>query len=142
MSSNGCPLERHRLHNRAHATFDEARRLTITGMDNGGTGILAASPWVLLLFFAPSRRFTLLAWAMIAGFAVALLFYHSNGLSQYNTQRYALDWLPAALLLLAMVFHRGTVRGGWIDVFKLLVVWGMVLNLVTVAVLAWTRGGV
>jgi hypothetical protein len=122
-----------------HANFDEARKLSVTGMDSGGTGILAASPWLLLMFLAPLRRLTLFIWVVIAGFATVLLFYHSNGFSQFNTQRYVLDWLPAALLVLAMVFQRGTAKGGWVDVLKLLVLWGMFLNVATVAVLALTR---
>ena len=52
-----------------------------------------------------------------------------------------LDWLPAALIMLAFVFHRTMARSGWLDMFKLLVVWGMVLNVVTVAVLALSHGG-
>lgn len=124
-----------------HAEFSDARKLTITGLDNGGVGILAASPWLLFLFFVPLRRFTLFAWMLIAGFVITLLFYHSNGFSQYNTQRYVLDWLPVALVMLAIVFNQGMAKGGWIDVLKPLVVWGMVLNLVTVAVIALNHTG-
>lgn len=124
-----------------HVDFDAARKLTITSLDNGGSSVLAASPWLLFLFFTPLRRFAVAGWMLIAGFVVTLLFYHSNGFSQYNTQRYILDWLPVALVMLAMVFHRGTAKGGWVDMLKLLVIWGLVLNVVTVGVLAITHGG-
>lgn len=124
-----------------HVDFAEPGRLAITGLDSGGASILSASPWLLFLFFAPFRRFTAFAWLLIAGFTATLLFYHSNGFSQYNTQRYVLDWLPAALLMLASVFHRGMAKGGWVDMLRLLVAWGLALNVVTVAVLALTHSG-
>jgi hypothetical protein len=124
-----------------HVEFSGPQMLSVSGLDSGGASILAASPWLLFLFFAPARRFTAFALLLIAGFAITLLFYHSNGFSQYNTQRYVLDWLPAALLLLGLVFHRGVAKGGWIDMLKLLVTWGLALNVVTVVVLALTRSG-
>ncbi len=118
-------------------TFDAAKKLTITGLDNGGTSVLAASPWLLFLAFTPWRRMALFCLAIIVGFVVLLLFYHSNGFSQYNTQRYILDWLPAALLMLALAKDKLSEHK---DVLALLVVWGMALNVVTVAVLALTVG--
>lgn len=118
-----------------HITFDPIAKLTMTGMDNGGTGVLAASPWLLFLAFTPWRRMALLCLALIVGFSTLLLFYHSNGFSQYNTQRYILDWLPAALLMLAMAKDRLAAHR---DVLALLVLWGMALNVVTVVVLALT----
>ncbi|MFN3225869.1 MAG: hypothetical protein ACE360_06410 [Hyphomicrobiales bacterium] len=118
-------------------TFDAAKKLTITGLDNGGTSVLAASPWLLFLAFTPWRRLALFCLLIIAGFATLLLFYHSNGFTQYNTQRYILDWLPAALLMLALAKDKLAEHK---DVLALLVLWGMALNVVTVAVLALTVG--
>ena len=40
-----------------HAQFAEPQQLRLTGLDSGGASILAASPWLLLLFFTPLRRF-------------------------------------------------------------------------------------
>lgn len=116
-------------------TFDATKKLTMTGLDNGGTSVLAASPWLLFLAFTPWRRMALFCLLIIAGFATLLLFYHSNGFSQYNTQRYILDWLPAALLMLALAKDRLAEHK---DVLALLVLWGMALNVVMVAVLALT----
>lgn len=124
-----------------HADFAGPQKIAISGLDSGGASILAASPWLLFLFFTPLRRVTAICWVLIAGLTVSLLFYHSNGFSQYNTQRYVLDWLPAALLMLALVFHRSMARSGWADMLKLLVAWGLVLNVVTVAVLALSHSG-
>jgi len=69
--------------------------------------------------------------AVIAGIT---LFYHSNGFSQYNAQRYALDWLPLLLVFLPACFAR-------LDptLMRVLVLWAMTLNLVTLAVLQVTR---
>lgn len=117
-----------------HADFTGVTRLTLGGMDNAGSAVLAASPWLLLLFFAPKGRVQILALAMIVCFSVALLFYHSNGFSQYNVQRYMLDWLPAALLLLAPTLTRTR-----LEIFRLLVAWGVALNVATVVVLTLTR---
>jgi hypothetical protein len=117
-----------------HAEFAPPDGLRITGLDPGGTSILAASPWLLFLFFTPLRRTTVMAALLVLGFALALLFYHSNGFSQYNTQRYALDWMPAALLMLA-----AGLRLDHLPMLRLLVTWGIVLNVATVAVLALTH---
>ena len=119
-----------------HADFTGPARLTLGDLDNAGTAILAASPWLLLLFFARLRRVELFALLLIAGFSVVLLFYHSNGFSQYNAQRYMLDWLPAALLVLAPVLTQSR-----LEIFRLLVTWGVVLNAAMVAVLALTKSG-
>ncbi len=119
-----------------HADFTGPMRLTLGGLDDAGAAVLAASPWLLLLFFTRLGRVELTALLLIAGFAAALLFYHSNGFSQYNAQRYMLDWLPAALLLLASALTQARLES-----FRLLVTWGIVLNVATVAVLALTKSG-
>ena len=117
-----------------HAGFTGIMRLNLGGMDDAGSAVLAASPWLLLLFFAPKGRVQILAFLLIVGFSVTLLFYHSNGFSQYNVQRYMLDWLPAALLLLAPALTQAR-----LDIFRLLVTWGVALNVATVLVLALTK---
>lgn len=117
-----------------HAEFGAPDLVRLTGLDQGGTSILAASPWLILLFFAPANRLTAAAAIMVVGFTVTLLFYHSNGFTQYNVQRYCLDWLPAALLILAPLLTAE--RLVW---SRLLILWGMTLNVATVAVLAATR---
>lgn len=119
-----------------HVEFAPPQQVAISGLDPAGTSILAASPWLLLLFFARCNRFAVLVLAMIAGFTALLMFYHSNGFSQYNVQRYALDWLPAALLVVAPALTARRLE--WL---RLLVVWGLVLNVATVVVLALTKSG-
>ena len=119
-----------------HAEFAPPMKVALSGMDNGGSAVLAASPWLLLLFFAQPRRVEMIGLLLIVGFTAVLMFYHSNGFTQYNVQRYMLDWLPAALLMLAPVLTRSR-----FDIFRLLVAWGVVLNVATVVVLALTKAG-
>src|SRR5690606_26102466 len=101
------------------------------GLDAAGTAILAASPFVLFAFFAPMRRPVLIGIATILVIAVPTLFYHSNGYSQYNVQRYALDWLPVVFYLLALAVSEKDIRG-----LALLVTYGIGLNLATMTFLA------
>lgn len=118
-----------------HAEFAGTQRVALSGLDDAGTSVLAASPWLLYAALAPLRRDLVVCLALVVGMAAALLLYHSNGYSQYNAQRYALDWLPAALLVLLAALRR--LRG---ELFPLLVAWAMALNVATVATLALTKG--
>ncbi|MDP2120941.1 MAG: hypothetical protein Q8K28_13665 [Hoeflea sp.] len=84
-----------------------------------------------MLFFTPMNRRTAASGLLVAGLIAAMLFYHSNGFTQYNVQRYMLDWLPAALVMLAYAVPRHTT-----PLFPLAVLWGMGLNAVTLATMA------
>lgn len=113
-----------------HIDFGGTYTTKIMGVDSFGTSILAASPFLLLLAFVQRHRITFIGVATAAAICGITLFYHSNGFSQYNVQRYALDWLPIAMLLLAP-----TVRSEWRGILAVLVGYAMVLNLVTMAAL-------
>ncbi len=113
-----------------HVEFGGPYVTRITGVDSFGTSILAASPFLLLLAFVQRHRITFVGVLTVAAICGITLFYHSNGFSQYNVQRYALDWLPIAMLLLAP-----TVRQEWRAILAVLVGYAMVLNLVTMAAL-------
>lgn len=113
-----------------HVEFGGTYTTRIVGVDDFGTSILAASPFLLLLVFVQRHRIAIIG-ALIAAIICGItLFYHSNGFSQYNVQRYALDWLPIAMLLLAP-----TVRSEWRAILAVLVGYAMVLNLVTMVAL-------
>lgn len=114
-----------------HLEFGGNSMVDPVGLDAAGTAILAASPFVLFAFFAPMRRPVLIGIATILVIAVPTLFYHSNGYSQYNVQRYALDWLPIVFYLLALALSEKDIRG-----LALLVTYGIGLNLATMAFLA------
>ncbi|WMT91604.1 hypothetical protein [Pelagibacterium sp. H642] len=114
-----------------HLKFGGNSMVDPVGLDAAGTAILAASPFVLFAFFAPMRRPVLIGIATILVIAVPTLFYHSNGYSQYNVQRYALDWLPIIFYLLALAVSEKDIRG-----LALLVTYGIGLNLATMTFLA------
>jgi hypothetical protein len=118
-----------------HAEFTGAKSLTLTGLDHFGTALLAGSPWLFAALLArPDRRLAVCG-ATALGIAGITLFYHSNGFSQYNAQRYALDWLPLLLVFIPTCFARlnPTVMRG-------LVIYGLGLNVVMLAVLQVTKG--
>lgn len=118
-----------------HADFTGPKALTLGGLDPFGASVLAASPWLLLLLAAKADRRMIGAALAAAAIAGVTLFYHSNGFSQYNAQRYALDWLPLALVFLPgalKVAHGAVARG--------LILYGAGLNLAAMIVLQLTRG--
>lgn len=113
-----------------HIEFGGPYLTHITGVDPFGTSILAASPFLLLLVLVERHRLAVIGLGTAAVICTVTLFYHSNGFSQYNTQRYALDWLPIAMLLLAP-----TVRANRRAILAVLVGYAMMLNLATMAAL-------
>ncbi|MCB1518595.1 MAG: hypothetical protein KDJ19_13385 [Hyphomicrobiaceae bacterium] len=116
-----------------HVQFSGDGMLDLAGIDPFGTSLLAASPFVLFAFFAPNRREIWIGLATIIIMVVPMLFYHSNGFSQYNVQRYTLDWLPILFVILGR-----TLPVGKFESFPLFVSFGVVLNVVTIALLAIT----
>ncbi len=110
-------------------------------MDAGGTSRRAASPFVLLAVFAPMRRPIVIGLMVIAVIAVPMLFYHSNGFTQYNAQRYTLDWLPILFVMLAFALRAVEMRAGLLAALKILVTYAVALNVVTMAMLALTTSG-
>lgn len=117
-----------------HAEFSGPQMTQLTGLDVFGTSLLAASPWLFALVLIRFDRNVAIAVATALLIGGITLFYHSNGYTQYNAQRYALDWLPLLFVFLPAVFARldGTL-------FRALVVWSLSLNVVTLAVLQVTR---
>ncbi|WP_340162236.1 hypothetical protein [uncultured Hoeflea sp.] len=117
-----------------HARFEGPGNLELVGIDRFGTAFLVASPWLAIMFFTPVNRRTVFSGLLVAGLFTVMLFYHSNGYTQYNVQRYMLDWLPAALIMMAYAIQRQTS-----PLFALAVLWGMGLNAVTIATMAMVR---
>ena len=125
----------HLLAQGLHIQFGGKYMTEIVGVDPMGSSLLAASPFILLLFFMKMRRETIIALLIISAMTAVTLFYHSNGFSQYNVQRYTLDWLP-----LAFIFMPACVAAAGRGVFALLVAWGVGLNLVTMVALSLVHG--
>ncbi len=114
-----------------HLEWGGRELLTPLGLDPMGTSLLAASPFVMLAVFAPLRRDV-----VIGGFCAAViigitLLYHGNGFSQYNAQRFVLDWAPVLFYVLALALTK-TMR----PALAVLTTYGIGLNVVAMAVLA------
>jgi hypothetical protein len=123
----------HLLFQGFHVEFGGRHLIDLIRLDANGTSILAASPFILLALFAPMRR-TVVIGLICTGFIVGvMLFYHSNGFTQYNAQRYVLDWLPVAVYMLAL-----GVTPALRPALALLVTYALGLNVVAMAVLATT----
>jgi hypothetical protein len=120
-----------------HARFEGPGNMDLVGIDRFGTAFLVASPWLAMLFFTPINRRTVFSGLLVAGLVTAMLFYHSNGYTQYNVQRYMLDWLPAALVMLGYAVQRHST-----PLFPMAVLWGMGLNAVTIATMVMVRQGI
>ncbi|MBM3609132.1 MAG: hypothetical protein FJX29_11905 [Alphaproteobacteria bacterium] len=97
------------------------------GMDVFGTSIIAASPWLALMFYMRFDRVAVAGLATIAIIAGLTLLYHSNGFEQVHTQRYALDWLPIAIVLLARSAWSGSQRA-----LPMLVTFAAGMNLIAI----------
>lgn len=118
-----------------HLQFADPAMIVPGALDSAGTSLLAASPFVLLAVFAPLRRPVAIGLLLIAVMVAPMLFYHSNGFTQYNVQRYVLDWLPILFVILALA-----VRKGLLPALQVLVTYAIGLNVVTMVMLALTAG--
>lgn len=104
--------------------FSGTMNLQITGMDQYGTSILAASPFVIFAYKAQQQiKFKIAFWATILLILSSILLYHNNGWMQVNTQRFALDFFPALVVLIALSY---TVIPKWL--FKSFIMYAIALN--------------
>ncbi len=72
-------------------------------MDPYGTSIVAASPFIFFAFKAKwDKRLLIAMWASIVFVALGGLLYYNNGWVQYNAQRFAVDFFPALMILVAL----------------------------------------
>lgn len=106
-----------------HFEFSGSAALTPVAMDRFGSSLLAASPYVLIALLAPVRRTMVVGWITIVVIVVIMLFYHSNGFSQINVQRYTLDWLPILFMIIAKAMTPAR-----FDVVRLLILYSIGLN--------------
>lgn len=104
----------------AHFEFSGPELTQLTGLDKSGAALFVTSPWLLLLFYTRSDRVLAGGVLSIGAIAGLTLLYHSNGAEQIYTQRYALDWLPIALVLMAR-----TTKVTAFDALPALVAWGV-----------------
>ncbi|MEL6291267.1 MAG: hypothetical protein AAFQ44_05695 [Pseudomonadota bacterium] len=114
-----------------HLQFTGDQTLTPVRLDPWGTSLLAASPFLMIALLAPVRRELVIGWITIAIIAGITLFYHSNGFSQVNGQRYTLDWLPILFLFLGYAMTQGR-----FEVARLLILYALGLNAVAFGLMA------
>jgi hypothetical protein len=100
-------------------------------MDRNGTSITFASPWVFAAFWAVWKRpLVAAAWTTILLTVCHLMVYYSNGWSQINAQRYTLDFLPVAVLLVALGLKNLPER-----IWKAAIIYSIVLNFLALVLL-------
>lgn len=126
-----------------HVEFGGRYMTELVKVDPMGTSIVAASPFLLYAFYAKADTKLWIGLPVIAVICGITLFYHSNGFSQHNVQRYALDWLPVLYVLLLPVFAGAGERvAERLRMFKLLATYAIALNVAAFALVALTKGAV
>ncbi|MBX2945162.1 MAG: glycosyltransferase family 39 protein [Cyclobacteriaceae bacterium] len=107
--------------------FAGSMNLQVAGIDQYGTSILAASPFIIFAFKAQQEtKFKIAFWSTIVLILSSILLYHNNGWMQVNTQRFSLDFFPALLILIALSYP---VVPKWL--FKSFVIYSIALNLLS-----------
>jgi hypothetical protein len=126
-----------------HMEFGGKYMTELVRMDPMGTSILAASPFILYAFYARADA-RLLVGLLVMGVVCGItLFYHSNGFSQHNVQRYALDWLPVLYVLMLPAFTGEPEKvAERLKAFKLLTTYAIGLNVAAFAIVAVTKGAI
>ncbi len=113
-----------------HLEFKPPAFLDIAGVDPYGTSLTIASPFIFAALRAKWDKGLLWpAWASVCLTLVHLLFYYNNGSLQWNTQRFALDFLPVLIVLVALGSKQ---TDGWL--WKIAIVWSVLLNILTIFV--------
>jgi hypothetical protein len=114
-----------------HLEFGGPSMLTPVGLDQMGTSLLAASPFVLLVAFMPFNRRTVVGGLCAILILGVTLFYHGNGYSQYNVQRFVLDWAVVLFFLLGLTVHKNMRPA-----FAVLATYAIGLNVIAMVALA------
>jgi hypothetical protein len=90
-----------------HVDFTAPDAMQNMVQDPFGTSLFAASPFVLLAFYARrSTRVVQVTWGVIGLIVLTTAFYYNNGWVQFNTQRFLLDVWPLLIVLVALGFQR------------------------------------
>lgn len=110
--------------------FSGSMNLQVAGIDQYGTSLLAASPFVIFSFKAQQEfNFKIAFWSTIVLILVSILLYHNNGWMQVNTQRFSLDFFPALLVLIALSYSS---IPKWL--FKSFILYSIALNFLSFAI--------
>ena len=124
-----------------HVEFGGKHMTELVRMDPMGSSLIAASPFLLYAFYARADAKLLIGALVISIVAGITLFYHSNGFSQHNVQRYALDWLPVLYVLLLPALAGDAEKAAErLKMFRLLATYAIALNVAAFALVAATKG--
>ena len=85
-----------------HVEFAGKYLTELKSLDAGGIAVFIGAPFLLFYLLARWDRNFFFATVTILVIAGVTMFYHSNGFAQYTIQRYILDWLPLAMLFVAI----------------------------------------
>jgi hypothetical protein len=111
-----------------HFDFASAGQLHDISVDQFGTSLTFASPFMLAAFFARWKRpLVVAAWLSIGATLATLLVYFNNGFVQVNFQRYTLDMVPIIMVLVALGAPRLPA-----NLWRGLVLYAIGLNVITV----------
>jgi hypothetical protein len=113
-----------------HVEFGGRYLLDMVSQNPMGYAMFIGAPFLLFMFLAPFSRLWLAGFLTSLFIMIVILFYHSNGYSQFSTQRYILDWLPMMLLIMVGAM-RAPERHG---IFALLLAQSLLLSVGTVVV--------
>lgn len=109
-----------------HVEFSPPLYLNGIIMDQFGTSITFASPFVFIAFLAKWKNQLLWAiWISIICSLIHMLFYYNNGYVQVNAQRFSLDFLPLVILLVSIGIKRVPKNLG-----KVAIIYSICLNVI------------
>ena len=99
--------------------------LQVWGMNSFGTSLTFASPFLFIALWAKWDKVILrAAWISIILILGVILMYYNNGWIQLNTQRFALDFIPMLILLVALGMKRIDER-----IWKAAITYSVTLNI-------------
>jgi hypothetical protein len=90
-----------------HLAFYSLDVLSGVELDNFGTSLLGASPFLIVAFYSNRKdRLVQTAWLTIGVIMLGHLLYYNNGWIQIHVQRFTLDYWPILILLVALGMQR------------------------------------
>ena len=116
-----------------HLEFSPPMYLDKPHVDPFGTSLTFASPFVFFAFQARGRKFLRWgAWISVGFCLLHALFYFGNGWVQENGIRYALDFIPVLVVLVALGIHRVDSK-----IWKGAIAYSIALNLLAFSLISY-----
>ena len=116
-----------------HLEFSPPMYLDKPHVDYFGTSLTFASPFLFIAFQARGKKYLLwAAWTCITLCLLHALFYFGNGWVQENGIRYALDFIPMLMVLVALGIQRVESK-----IWKAAIVYSISLNLLAFSLISF-----